>query len=131
MKIDFRWVDLGARVLMCVLFLMSGFGKLASVAGTEQFMEQFGVPGILLWPAAALELAGGLMLLAGFQVRPLSVVLAGWCLLTAAIFHTAFSDPVQMIMFLKNLTMAGGFLILAKNGAPGFGLDGTRHGAIG
>lgn len=130
MKIDYRWVDLGARALMCLLFLMSGFGKLAQVAGTEQYMEQFGVPGILVWPAAALELTGGLLLLAGFHVRPLSVVLAAWCLVTAAIFHTVFSDSVQMIMFLKNMTMTGGFLLLAKNGAPGFGLDGTRKSMV-
>lgn len=129
MKIDYRWVDLGGRILMCGLFLMSGLGKLMNVGGTEQFMEQYGVPGLLLWPAAALEIGGGVLLLAGFHVRPLAVVLAGWCLLTAAIFHTDFSDQVQMVMFLKNLTMAGGFLVLAKNGAPGFGVDGARGGA--
>ena len=125
MKIDYRWVDLASRFLMCLLFLLSAFGKLTGVTGTEGYMEHYGVPGILIWPAAALELGGGLMLLIGFRVRPLSWVLAGWCVLTAAIFHTAFADQIQMVMFMKNMTMAGGFLILAKAGAPGFGVDGA------
>jgi len=92
-------------------------------------MEHYGVPGILIWPAAVFELGGGLMLLVGFKLRPLAFLLAGWCVLTAAIFHTAFSDQVQMIMFLKNMVMAGGFLLLARNGAPGFGIDGALAGS--
>ena len=87
-------------------------------------MAAYGVPGILLWPAAALEIGSGVLLLLGLGLRPLGVVLAGWCLLTAVIFHTAFADQNQMINFLKNLTMAGGFLLLAVRGAPTFGFDG-------
>ena len=121
-----RGVDLPARVLMSLLFLASGFGKLAAVGATQQYMTAYGVPAVLLWPAAALELSGGVLLVLGLWLRPLALVLAGWCLLTAAIFHTAFSDQVQMVMFLKNMTMAGGFLILARAGAPALGLDGRR-----
>jgi putative oxidoreductase len=51
-------------------------------------------------------------------IRPISLLLAGWCILTAAIFHTAFSDLNQLMNFFKNLTMAGGFLTLARNGSP-------------
>ena len=119
-----KYVDIPARALMALIFLISGVGKLSAVVGTQGYMEAHGVPGILIWPAAALEIGGGILLIVGLWVQPLSLVLAGWCLLTAAIFHTAFADPTQVVMFLKNLTMAGGFLLLAKSGAPGFGLDG-------
>ena len=130
MPASMRGVDLPARVLMSLLFLASGFGKLAAVGATQQYMAAYGVPPVLLWPAAALELAGGVLLVLGLWLRPLALVLAGWCLLTAAIFHTAFSDQTQMVMFLKNMTMAGGFLILARAGAPAFGLDGRRAGRL-
>jgi putative oxidoreductase len=123
-----RWVDAPARILMSSLFLVSGVGKLVAVAATQQYMTAHAVPGLLLWPAALFEISSGVMLAAGFQVRPLSLVLAGWCVLTAAIFHTAFGDQVQQVMFLKNMVMAGGFLILASHGAPGGGIDGRRHG---
>ena len=121
-----KGIDLAARMLMSLLFLASGVGKLAAVGATQQYMGVYGVPGVLIWPAAALELVGGSMLVLGLWVRPLALVLAAWCLLTAMIFHTAFSDQVQMVMFLKNMAMAGGFLLLAKVGAPALGLD-SRH----
>lgn len=130
MLASIRGGDFPARVLMSLLFLASGFGKLAAVGATQQYMAAYGVPGILLWPAAALELSGGVLLVLGLWLRPLALVLAGWCLLTAAIFHTAFSDQVQMVMFLKNMTMAGGFLILANAGAPVFSLDSRRSGRL-
>jgi putative oxidoreductase len=112
-----KGVDAPARVLMSLLFLISGVGKLAAVVPTQAYMQGYGVPGILIWPAAAWEICGGLLLLTGLWARPLALLLAGWCLLTAFIFHTAWGDQVQMIMFLKNMTMAGGFLVLAKTGA--------------
>jgi putative oxidoreductase len=87
-------------------------------------MEHYGVPGVLIWPAAAWEIGGGILLLTGLWIRPLSILLAGWCLLTASIFHTTFGDPNQMVHFLKNMTMAGGFLILARAGSPGLSFGG-------
>jgi putative oxidoreductase len=122
------YLDLPARLLMSILFLMSGVGKLTAVAATQGYMEAYGVAGILIWPAAALEIGGGLMLVMGLWARPLALVLAAWCLLTASIFHTKFSDPTQMIMFLKNLTMAGGFLLLAKSGAANFSVGALLAG---
>lgn len=117
------YLDLPARLLMSILFLMSGIGKLTAVAATQGYMEAYGVAGVLIWPAAALEIGGGLMLVMGLWARPLALVLAAWCLLTASIFHTKFSDPTQMIMFLKNLSMAGGFLVLAKSGTVHVSID--------
>lgn len=119
-----KWVDLPARVLMSLIFLISGFGKLAGAAAAQGYMAAYGVPGFLVWPAAAWEIGAGALLLVGLWIRPLALLLAGWCLLTAVIFHTAFADQTQLINFLKNVAMAGGFLLIAGNGAPGLGLDG-------
>ena len=117
------WVDVLARLLMAQLFLVSGIGKLGAVAATQAYMTAHGVPAVLAWPAAAWEIVAGLLFVAGLWTRPLAVGLAGWCLLTAAIFHTAFADQNQLMNFLKNLTMAGAFLLIAHRGATGFSLD--------
>ena len=119
-----KYVDLPARILMSFLFLISAFGKVTGVAATQAYMAAYGVPAIFLWPSAALEFTSGLLLIIGLGIRPLSVVLAAWCLLTAAIFHTNVSDPGQMINLLKNFAMAGGFLMLAKNGSYRQSVDG-------
>ena len=125
-----RYVDLPARVLLSLLFLVSGAGKLTAVAATQAYMASYGLPPELVWPAAALELASGVLLLLGLWLRPLGLLLAGWCMVTALIFHTKFSDQMQMINFLKNMAMAGGFLLLSKTDAPHLGLDG-RGGSAG
>ncbi|EXJ60415.1 hypothetical protein A1O7_04567 [Cladophialophora yegresii CBS 114405] len=104
-----------ARFLMSLLFILSGVSKLTSVAQTQQYMEAYDVPGILIWPAATLEITGGTMVLTGTFTTPVSVILSGWCLLTAAIFHKDLQDQIQLIMFLKNMAMAGGFLVLAES----------------
>ena len=111
-------------MLLCAIFLVSGFGKLAAVAGTQGYMKAYGLPPVLIWAAAALEIVGGALILIGFLTRPTAVVLAGWCLVTAVIFHTAFSDQNQMINFLKNMAMAGGFILLARHGARTLAVDG-------
>ena len=119
-----KWIDAPARALMSLLFLLSGISKISAVVATQGYMEAYGISVALLWPAAALEIGGGVMLLIGLKTRPLSIVLAGWCLITAFIFHSKFADQTQMINFLKNMAMTGGFLLLAKSGAPGFSVDG-------
>lgn len=121
-----RWIDAPARTLMSALFLLSGVDKLTSMTATQGYMAAYGVPTVLIWPAAAFEMGSGVLLLLGLWTRPLGLLLAGWCLLTAAIFHTAFADQNQLINFLKNLTMAGGFLLLARAGVTGLSLDARR-----
>jgi putative oxidoreductase len=100
-----------------------GVQKVTAVAATQGYMAAYGLSAVLLWPAAALELGGGVMLLLGLRTRQLCFVLACWCLLTAAIFHTAFADQNQLIHFFKNMTMAGGFLALARTGVSGLSVD--------
>ena len=120
--------SLAGRLLMALLFLLGGLGKFTNVAGTSAYMESAGIPGFLALPAAAFELIGGLLILAGFQTRLVAVTLSGFCVVTAIIFHTNFADQVQLIMFLKNLGLAGGFLLLARDGAGAFSVD-SRRGA--
>ena len=117
------WLEAPVRLMMALLFLVSATTKVTGTAAIQAYMQSYGVPEVLVWPAAAWEYAAGALLLAGFLVRPVSVLLAGWCLLTAAIFHTKFSDLDQLMNFFKNMTMAAGFLIFAKNGSFGASID--------
>ena len=111
---------------MSLLFLLSGLSKLAENAGVQHYMRAYGVPGFLSWPAAAWEVSGGLLLLTGLWIRPVSILLAGWCILTAVIFHTAFSDQNQFINFFKNMTMAGSFLLIARARPTALSVDAWR-----
>jgi putative oxidoreductase len=86
-------------------------------------MEAFGLPGILLAPTILFEVGAGLALLVGFKTRYVALLLAGFAIVSAVIFHSDFGDQIQQILFLKNVSIAGGFLLLAKIGAPGFSVD--------
>jgi putative oxidoreductase len=126
-------VDLPARLLLALLFLVSGATKLAMTAPLQGYMQAHGVPGALIWPAAAWELAGGALLLVGLGIAPLALLMAGWCVLTAVIFHTAWGDLNQLMNFFKNMTMAGGLLIVARHPPRALSLDGyfaSRRGAL-
>jgi putative oxidoreductase len=126
------YVDAPARACMAAIFILSGIGKTGSFEGTQGYMEAFGLPGFLLIPTIVFEIGAGLGILVGFQTRLLAVLLAGFAFVTALIFHADFTDQMQQIMFLKNVAMAGGFLLLAKLGAPGLSADqflATRKGA--
>lgn len=105
-----------ARVMMSVLFVASGTSKLTAPDFTKKYMEAYGVPGYLLYPAAALEITCGTMLILGVMLTPLGLLLTGWCILCASIFHRDWNGDngqTEQIMFMKNLCMAGGFLMLA------------------
>jgi putative oxidoreductase len=119
----YTWIDPLARLLMALLFLISATTKVMETSGIQAYMQAFGVPAILVWPAAALEYAGGALLLIGFHIRLVSLVLAGWCVLTAVIFHTDFADLGQLMNFFKNMTMAGSFLLIARVHPAGLSLD--------
>lgn len=120
---DYRWFDLPTRLLMASLFLQSGIGKLLDRADTEAYMRAFDLPSFLLWPAAVWELIASVLLALGLGTRWVALLLSGWCLLTAVIFHTDFTDQLMQIMFFKNMVMAGGFIAVARSGAPGLSID--------
>jgi putative oxidoreductase len=108
---------------MALLFLVSATIKVSETPAIQAYMHAFGVPESLVWPAAAWEYAAGVLLIAGYQLRAVSILLAGWCLLTAAIFHTRFADLDQLMNFFKNTTMAGAFLTIAATGTWGVSVD--------
>jgi len=112
-----------ARVLMALIFILSGLSKLGAADAVRGYMEVMGVPGALLWPTVAFEIGAGALVALGYRTRAIALLLAGFCLVTAAIFHHRFADQIQMIMFLKNVSMAGGFLLLAAVGPGSASLD--------
>lgn len=111
-------VDMLARVLLAMVFFSAAMGKLAHVASTQQYMATYGLSPHLVWPVIALELVGSIALVIGWQTRQISALLAAFCVVTALVFHRDFQDPMQEMAFMKNLAMAGGFLLLMKHG-PG------------
>jgi putative oxidoreductase len=123
--------DLAGRVFLAAIFLVSGFGKLAQYAGTQAFMAASGVPGSLLPLVIALEIGGGLAIVVGFKTRWAALALAGFSIASAFMFHANFGDQIQSIMFMKNVAMAGGFLVLAARGAGALSLDGRAQNAVG
>jgi len=111
------------RVLLALIFVFSGYSKIGGYAGTQAFMESAGVPGMLLPLVILTELGGGILLIIGWQARIAAFALAGFCLLTALVFHTNFADYVQYLFFMKNLAIAGGLLALVAHGAGPLSLD--------
>jgi putative oxidoreductase len=110
---------------MSVIFLLSGFQKLTAFTGTAAYMASRGLPmpDLAALVAIVVECVGGLLVLVGYQTRVVGLVLAGWCIATALVAHTNFSDANQMIHFLKNLAMAGGFLQLLAFGGGAWSAD--------
>ena len=116
-------LDLFARVLISALFFLNGIFKINNYEGTIGWMESFGLPGILIIPAIALEIIGPILIVIGYQTRIAAATLSLFCFATAIIFHNDFTDQVQLTAFLKNIALAGGFIFLVVNGAKGFCLD--------
>ncbi|GAB3452517.1 DoxX family protein [Massilia terrae] len=121
-----RVLELGARILMAQIFLVSGFGKISGYAGVQQYMEAAHVPGILAPLVIAVELGGGIALLLGFWTRWVALALCGFTLAAAFLFHLHPGDQGQMINFMKNLAMAGGLLMFVKYGAGTPSIDRAR-----
>ena len=107
------------RILLSIIFLLSGFGKLTAIAGTAAYFGSMGlpVPTVTAVVVGLIELLGGLAILVGFQTRIAAWVLAVFTIATALVAHTGWADQNQMIHFLKNVAIAGGFVLLASSGA--------------
>lgn len=120
------YAELVGRVFLAAIFLITGLGKIGHYSDTQGYMASAGVPGWLLSAVIALEVAGGFAVILGWRTRFIALLLAGFCLLTALLFHTNFQDQMQMILFLKNVAIAGGFLLLFVHGAGPYSLDARR-----
>ena len=116
------------RVLIAVLFLLSGLGKIASPTVTEGYIASVGLPAPLfgLLIAILVEVGGGLLLIAGFRTRIVALVLAAFTLATALLFHHNFADQNAMIHFFKNVAIMGGLLQVAAFGPGSVSLDARR-----
>ncbi|BBJ22654.1 DoxX family protein [Candidatus Nitrotoga sp. AM1P] len=121
---------LAARLLASAIFIGAGFSKLgAGYAGTQAYMASVGLSGELLPLVIGLEIGGGLALLLGFQTRLAAFALSVFCIVSSVLFHSG-ADPMQQIMFMKNLAMAGGLLAFTLFGAGRMSLDGETQGRI-
>lgn len=120
------YTDLAGRVLIVALFAIAGWGKIHGYAGTQAYMSSVGVPGGLLPLVILLEVGGALAIVLGIFTRPVALVLAGFSIVTAVLFHGG-SDQTNQIMFLKNVSIAGAFLLLVAHGAGRISLDQLRR----
>jgi putative oxidoreductase len=107
-----------SRSMIAIIFIVAGAGKITGYAGTQGYMESLGVPGLLLPLVIAVEILGGLAVLLGYQTKIAAFLLAGFTLLSAIIFHSDFSQQMEMILFMKNIAITGAFLLLFVHG-PG------------
>ena len=115
------------RLLMSAIFLHEAWSKVAGYAMTRLYMQSFGVPAELLPLAIGFELGCGLLILFGYQTRIAALLLAGFCVATAILFHTRFADRNQMLHFEKDLAIAGGFLMVFALGSGAWSIDALRQ----
>lgn len=119
---------LAARILLAIIFVLSGVFKLGDIAGTAGYIGSVGLPAAtaLAWLAAIFETLAGLAILAGFQTRNAAYLLAAFCVFTGFAFHFQPADQMQFVSFLKNLAIAGGFLALSVAGPGAWSVDARR-----
>ncbi len=115
------------RALMSAIFIMAGISKIGAYTGTQGYMESMGVPGALLPLVILLEVGAGLAILLGWQTRIAAFLLAGFTVVSALVFHANFADQTQSILFMKNVAMAGGLLLLVAGGMHAWSIDAMRN----
>ncbi len=127
-------LSLAGRVLLALIFVLAGPGKLANPAGTAAYMASSGLPAnhLLALAVGAFELLAGLALIVGFQTRWAALALAGFTLVASFLFHAFWALPaeqqmMQQLLFMKNIALAGGLLVLAAHGAGALSLDARRR----
>ncbi|MDA4847626.1 DoxX family protein [Hoeflea poritis] len=118
------------RILLSIMFIMAGLTKLGDAAGTAAYFGALGLPmaGLMAWLVGIFELVAGIAILVGFMTAPAAYLLALFCLASGVMAHFDFGDQIESIMFMKNLTIAGGFLILAATGPGSISVDARRAG---
>jgi putative oxidoreductase len=117
---------LAGRILLAQIFVISGLAKFPNGAEMGARLADAGLPGFLIYVAGAFELLAGIAIILGFQTRLAALGLSGFCVLTAIMFHNNFADQTQVVMFLKNIALAGGLLLLVRDGAGAYSLESRR-----
>jgi putative oxidoreductase len=129
MTAETRYLPFIGRVLIAVIYLISGFGKLTAPVGTAAYIASAGLPlpyvGVII--AILVELGGGILLVLGYQTRIVAAIMALFTLATAFAFHNNLADMNTFINFFKNITMTGGLLQVVAFGAGSLSLDALRH----
>ena len=108
-------IEVLGRILLSSLFLIEGVRKFFFQEETIMYMEEYGVPEILFFPSLILEILFPILLIIGYKTRFSALIMALFTLTVALIFHTNFDNQMELIMFLKDIAIAGGFLIIAAN----------------
>ena len=116
-------VEFIGRLLLSALFLIEGFGKISMQENVIMYMEDYNVPGILFAPAIILEILFPLILIAGYKTKWIASIMALFTFSVAIIFHTDFTEGMQMMLFLKDIAIAGGFMIIIAHGPGKISLD--------
>ena len=116
-------IEVLGRIFLSAIFLINGVEKIFNYEETIQYMENFNVSGNLIIPAIIVEILFPILLIIGYQTKFSALVLSLFTLILAVIFHTDFSNQMQLISFLKNIAIAGGFLIIFVNGAGKYSID--------
>jgi len=122
-----------ARVLLALMFVLAGFGKLVGLEGTAGYIGGVGLPApmVLAVASGVLELAAGVMLIVGWQTRGAALALAVFTVVASVLFHNFWAMPadkafMQQLMFLKNLAVTGGLMFVFVFGAGSLSLDARR-----
>jgi len=126
---------LAGRLLLCALFLHEAWAKLTGYSAAVAYAQAFGVPGVLMPLAIAVEAGCGLLILLGYHARAAALLLAGFCVATALLFHTKLGNRNELLHFEKDLAIAVGLLVLFAHGAGRWALDAlpaarTKSGAV-
>lgn len=123
-----NFIPLIGRILLAALFIMAGYGKVMQPGGTQQYIASHGMPvPVLSWAAAVIfELGGGALLFLGYRARWAAGALILFTIVATAYFHYPLTDRMQMIMFMKNLAIIGGLLMVVSYGPGAWSLGGKR-----
>ncbi|MDX1693961.1 MAG: DoxX family protein [Ketobacteraceae bacterium] len=119
-------MDLAGRLGLSTIFALAALNKIQYYDANAQFMASGGIPAALLPLVIAFELIGAVFIAIGFQTRLTALAFAGFSVITALLYHNQLGDQVQFLLFFKNIAMAGGFLVLAANGAGTLSIDARR-----
>ena len=126
-------VSVAGRVLLALIFILAGMGKLADVSGTAGYIASGGLPfpHFLAIVVGLFELLGGIALVAGFSVRWIGLAMALFTLIASVIFHAYWAAPAEQqfitqLLFMKNIAIAGGMLLISALGSGPLSIDGRR-----
>ena len=116
-------IEILGRIFLSAVFLIAGVNKIFNYEGTTAYMESFGISGFLYIPAIILEILFPLLIVIGYQTKISALIMAIFSVSLAIIFHTDFSNQMQVMSFLKNFAIAGGFVIIFVNGPSRWSID--------